>query len=230
MYLEIERKLYTLAIAALATSSMVAVVTWAPLSTEAFVALSRSVGSARAVAIAEVVLRQIVVALICVVPLKLTRHRLSALDALLVGVSVSIPTLLMPCDLAGWELVTIAMAPLLFALVFWILRGAPPSSWLDGFYSDQKPWLSVVFAAMFASQISTVFFFVSGSRTLLRPSILIALVSAVLALLARRFDRAPLWIAAAGALAFNLSLYVRGWQEILTIFGPISCSDLSTPR
>jgi hypothetical protein len=230
MYLEVERKLYTLAIAALALSSMVAMVTWAPMSTEAFVALSRSVGSARAVAIAEVVLRQIVVALICVVPLKLTRHRLSALDALLVGLAISIPTLLMPCDLRAWELVMVAVGPLLFALVFWALRGAPPSSWLDGLYSDQKPWISIVFAAMFASQISTVFLIVSGSGRLLRPSVLIALASAVLAMLARRFDRMPLWIVAAAAFAFNLSLYVRGWQGILAIFGPISCADLSTPR
>ncbi|MFC4310526.1 hypothetical protein ACFPN2_15655 [Steroidobacter flavus] len=227
MYLEIERKLYTLAIATLALSSVVALVVWAPiLSSETFVTLSRAVGSAKVIALAETACQQFLAALICVIPLKLTRQRLSILDALLVGLAVSLPTLLIRCDLPRWELVTVATGPLLFVFAFRALRSMPPSSWLDNFRSDQKPWLSIVFAAMFASQIPLVLLFLSGGGGLLRPSVLIAFTGAVLALLARRFNRVPLWIAAALMFAYDLSLYVSGWPKILALFGPASCPAL----
>jgi hypothetical protein len=226
MYLEIERKLYTFAIGALALASVLILTLSYPMPSEIFVRMARSVGSAKVVILGEWVFRQFLTALICLVPLKLTRHRLSVLDSLLLGCMAMMPTLLrIPCELESLEWVAIATAPPLFMLVFWMLRSVPLSSWLDRFYSDQKPWLSVVFAAMFALQISLAVIMTASKGTLLTPSILIALAGAALALLARRFDQAPLWALASGVFAYDLSLYVSAWPKISGSFA-FSCSDL----
>ncbi|WP_161810530.1 hypothetical protein [Steroidobacter agaridevorans] len=226
MYLETERKLYTLAIGALALSILLVLLTRVQLiSREIVVALVRSIGSGTAVAIGETILLQLLTALICAVPLKLTRNRLSAFDCLLLGGAAMAPTLMSSaCEPLGWSWLTIATAPLLFMLVFRALQNVPPSSWLDAFYSDQKPWVSIAFAGMFALQISLMFILTAGKGTIFKLSILLALAGAVLAMLARRFDRRLLSIAAAAVFAYNLAVYVKVWLKYpgLTAF---SCSD-----
>ncbi|GFE89410.1 hypothetical protein GCM10011488_43640 [Steroidobacter agaridevorans] len=226
MYLETERKLYTLAIGALALSILLVLLTRVQLiSREIVVALVRSIGSGTAVAIGETILLQLLTALICVVPLKLTRNRLSAFDCLLLGGAAMAPTLMSSaCEPLGWSWLTIATAPLLFMLVFRALQNVPPSSWLDAFYSDQKPWVSIAFAGMFALQISLMFILTAGKGTIFKLSILLALAGAVLAMLARRFDRRLLSIAAAAVFAYNLAVYVKVWLKYPGLIA-FSCSD-----
>lgn len=226
MYLEVERKLYTLTIGALALSILVVLTTRVQLiSDEAFVTVARFIGRPPTVAVAETVFLQLLAALICVVPLKLTRHRLSAFDSLLLGGVAMSPTLVSTaCGPLGWLWLTIATAPLLFMLVFRALRSVPPHSWLDTFYSDQKPWMSTAFAGMFTLQISLMLILTASTGTIFKLSISLALAGAVLAMLARRFDRKPLSIAAAVVFANNLAVYLSAWLKHPDLFA-FSCSS-----
>lgn len=220
MYLEAERKLYTLSIGVLALASLVMLTIHAvPISTEAFSRLARVLGSGTAAAIAETTLLLMLTAMICVVPLKLTRNRLSVFDCLLLGGIAMAPTLMSAaCRPLGWLWLTIATAPVLFMLVFRLLRAVPPSSWLDAFYSEQKPWVSIAFAAMFTLQSSPMLIMATGKGSLLRPGILLALAGAVLAMTARLFNRMPFSIAAAAVFAYNLAVYLSVWRKHPNLF------------
>jgi hypothetical protein len=92
MYLEIERKLYTASIAALGFSCLVILVPWSHdlLGTSGFRSISKALGSGAVAIVVERVFHQLIAALICLVPLKLTRRRLSVVDCLLVGIGVTL--------------------------------------------------------------------------------------------------------------------------------------------
>ena len=229
MHLEVERKLYTLATAALALATMVVLTVWVPLMSSAtFVKLARVVGSGAAVAFAEETLRQLIAALVCVIPLKLTRHRLTVVDSLVLGCGAAFPSFVMiACEPPLWSLVPIATAPVLFMLVSWTLRNVRPYSWLDSFHSDQAPWLSIALAVLFTLQISLFLLLFTGTVSLLRPSVLMALAGAVLAILARRFDGVVLSAAAVAVFVENCSIYARSWPSILAILQRMfSCPEV----
>lgn len=220
MYLETERKLHTVSIGALALSVLVVLSTRVQLiPSDVFKTLARAIGSGTAAAIAETIFLQLVTALICVVPLKLTRNRLSALDCLLLGGIAMAPTLASTaCQPLGWLWLTIATAPLTFMLSFWAFKNVPPVSWLDAFYNDQEPWLSTVLTAMFAIQIAPMFILATGEGPLLRLSILLPLAGAVLAMLARGLDERPFLTAAAVLFLVNLAVFFSAWNKHPDLF------------